>query len=37
MLEDWFAGEAVPQEVIMKDSLYTAENAQEALDSGAAY
>ncbi|MUN62900.1 substrate-binding domain-containing protein [Kocuria sediminis] len=37
MLEDWFAGEEVPQEVIMKDSLYTEDNAQEALDSGKAY
>lgn len=37
MLEDWSAGEPVPQEVIMKDALYTIENAQEALDSGAAY
>lgn len=36
-LEDWFAGKDVPQEVIMKDALYTEENAQEALDSGAAY
>lgn len=36
-LADWFAGEPVSQEIIMKDALYTEENAQEALDSGAAY
>jgi ABC-type sugar transport system substrate-binding protein len=36
-LEDWFAGEEVSQEIIMKDALYTQENAQEAVDSGAAY
>lgn len=36
-LEDWFAGEDVSQEIIMKDALYTQDNAQEALDSGAAY
>jgi ribose transport system substrate-binding protein len=37
VLEDWFAGEPVPQEMIMEDSLYTEDNAQEAIDSGAAY
>lgn len=36
-LQDWFSGEEVSQEIIMKDALYTEENAQEALDSGAAY
>ncbi|WP_271985548.1 ABC transporter substrate-binding protein [Pseudoclavibacter terrae] len=36
-LTSWFAGEPVSQEIIMKDALYTSENAQEALDSGAAY
>lgn len=37
MLDDWFTGAEVPQEVIMKDSLYTEDNAQEAVDSGQAY
>lgn len=36
-LEDWFAGTPVAQEIIMKDALYTQDNAQEAVDSGAAY
>lgn len=36
-LTDWFAGEKVSQEIIMKDALYTVENAQDAVDSGAAY
>jgi ABC-type sugar transport system substrate-binding protein len=36
-LEDWFAGEEVSQEIIMKDALYTQDNAQDAVDSGAAY
>jgi ribose transport system substrate-binding protein len=36
-LTDWFAGEEVSQEIIMKDALYTNENAQAAVDSGAAY
>lgn len=36
-LQDWFAGEEVAQEIIMKDALYMEDNAQEAVDSGAAY
>lgn len=34
---DWTAGTDVSQEVIMKDALYTKDNAQAAVDSGAAY
>ncbi|MDQ0867488.1 ABC transporter substrate-binding protein [Arthrobacter globiformis] len=36
-IEDWFAGRKIPEESIMKDSLFTHENAQQAVDSGAAY
>ena len=36
-LQDWFAGDPVAQEIIMRDALYTPDNAQEAVDSGAAY
>lgn len=37
LLEQWFAGEPVAQTIIMKDELYTVDNAQDALDSGRAY
>lgn len=37
LLEKWFAGDDVAQQIIMKDELYTEKNAQQALDSGRAY
>lgn len=36
-LEDWFAGKPVAQQTLLEDTLYTVENAQDALDSGDAY
>lgn len=37
LLDKWFAGKPVSQQIIMQDELYTADNAQKALDSGRAY
>ena len=36
-LKSWFAGSAVPQKIIMKDALYTTDNAAAAVKSGAPY
>ncbi len=36
-LQKWFDGQPVPQKIIMKDALYTRENAEQAMKSGAPY